>query len=69
MISGAGSPDIDPGTGRHVVGSFQVVHAARRHDRSGHRSAAASLFVFALVGAGLFTPLPGRILHAMLFGP
>ncbi len=52
-----------------IVGSFQVVHAARRHDRGAHRSAAVSLYVFALVGAGLFTLLPGRILHAVVFGP
>lgn len=26
------------------------------------------LYVFALIGAGIFTLLPGRIMHAVVFG-
>ena len=44
-----------------------VVHA-RRHNVSGHRKAMTSIFFGALVVAGLFTFLPGRIMHAVVFG-
>jgi uncharacterized membrane protein len=27
-----------------------------------------ALYIFALVGAGIFTLLPGRIMHAVVFG-
>jgi uncharacterized membrane protein len=45
-----------------------VLHA-RRHNVSGHRKAMISIFFGALVVAGLFTFLPGRIMHAVVFGP
>jgi uncharacterized membrane protein len=45
-----------------------VMHA-RRHRVAQHRSAMISIFVGALVIAGLFTLLPGRIIHAVVFGP
>jgi uncharacterized membrane protein len=44
-----------------------VLHA-RRHNVSGHRKAMTSIFFGALVVAGLFTFLPGRIMHAVIFG-
>ena len=44
-----------------------VLHA-RRHNVSGHRKAMTSIFFGALVAAGLFTFLPGRIMHAVVFG-
>ena len=44
-----------------------VLHA-RRHNVSGHRKAMTSIFFGALVVAGLFTFLPGRIMHAVVFG-
>lgn len=44
-----------------------ILHA--RHHRVGlHRRAMLSLFVGALVVAGLFTFVPGRIMHAVAFG-
>ena len=46
-----------------------AVWRAHRHDVSGHRIAMVSLFTGALVIAGLFTLLPGRIMHAVVFGP
>ena len=46
-----------------------AVSAARRHDVRRHRRAMAQLFVGALVIAGVFTFLPGRIMHAVVFGP
>jgi uncharacterized membrane protein len=41
---------------------------AHRHDVAGHRLTMIMIFSGALVVAGLFTLLPGRIMHAVLFG-
>jgi uncharacterized membrane protein len=46
-----------------------AVFAARRHDVRHHRRAMLGLFAGALVVAGIFTFLPGRIMHAVVFGP
>ena len=45
-----------------------VLHA-RRHDIARHRMAMLMLFTGALVIAGGFTFLPGRIMHAVVFSP
>src|SRR5438105_614195 len=45
-----------------------VLHA-RRHDIAQHRMAMLMLFTGALVIAGGFTFLPGRIMHAVVFSP
>jgi uncharacterized membrane protein len=45
-----------------------VLHA-RRHNVSAHKKAMTTIFFGALVIAGLFTLLPGRIMHAVVFGP
>jgi uncharacterized membrane protein len=45
-----------------------VMHA-RRHNIAQHRIAMLMLFTGALVIAGGFTFLPGRIMHAMVFSP
>jgi len=45
-----------------------AVLRAHRHDVARHRVAMIALFVGALVVAGLFTLLPGRIMHAVAFG-
>jgi uncharacterized membrane protein len=42
---------------------------ARRHNVRGHRITMISIFAGALVVAGLFTFVPGRIMHAVVFGP
>ena len=44
-----------------------VVHA-RRHRVIAHRNAMISMFAGALLIAGAFTFLPGRIMHAVAFG-
>jgi uncharacterized membrane protein len=44
-----------------------VLHA-RRHQIRQHRLAMISIFFGALVIAGLFTFVPGRIMHAVVFG-
>jgi len=44
-----------------------VLHA-RRHRVADHRKTMIWIFIGALVIAGLFTFMPGRIMHAMVFG-
>jgi uncharacterized membrane protein len=44
------------------------VLAARRHKVSTHSRAMISIFTGALVVAGLFTLVPGRIMHRVVFG-
>ena len=41
---------------------------ARRHNVRGHRITMISIFAGALLVAGLFTFVPGRIMHAVVFG-
>ena len=45
-----------------------AVLAAHRHAVERHRRVMIGIFVGALVIAGLFTFLPGRIMHAVVFG-
>jgi len=59
----------------HLISIFTVVTlvlaviAARRHAVARHRIAMISIFCGALVIAGLFTFVPGRIMHAVVLGP
>lgn len=46
---------------------FAILHA-RRHRVIQHRNAMLAMFAGALLIAGLFTLLPGRIMHAAAFG-
>ena len=46
-----------------------AVWRAHRHRVADHRRIMMALFSGALVVAGLFTLLPGRIMHAVVFGP
>lgn len=41
---------------------------AHTHRVTAHRGAMIKLYLFALIGAGIFTLLPGRIMHAVVFG-
>ena len=45
-----------------------AVWHARRHNVRGHKRAMISIFCGALVIAGLFTLMPGRTMHAVVFG-
>lgn len=45
-----------------------LVRAARRGDIRGHSSGVLWLFFAALIGAGAFTLLPGRLMHDVMFG-
>src|SRR5947199_2506421 len=59
----------------HLLSIFTLVAlplaiwAAHRHRVAAHRSAMISIFLGALVIAGVFTLLPGRIMHQVVFGP
>ena len=50
-----------------VMLSVAVYHA-RRHNIGAHKAAMTGMFFDALVIAGLFTLLPGRNMHAVVFG-
>ena len=67
-----------------IVGPFSPIHllsiyvpvmlvvgvlAARRHNVQRHRRTMIGLLAGALVIAGLFTFMPGRVMHAGVFGP
>ena len=67
----------------HQFGDFSLIHLlsiltlvslpwgvwnARRHRVARHRQTMLGLFIGALVIAGGFTFLPGRIMHTVLFG-
>ena len=67
-----------------LVGPFSPIHLlsilvlvtvplavwhAHTHRVEKHRGVMIKLYVFALIGAGVFTLLPGRIMHAVVFGP
>lgn len=45
-----------------------AVWHAHKHLVKQHRKAMISLYVLALVGAGIFTLLPGRVMHEVVFG-
>ncbi|MEO3387545.1 DUF2306 domain-containing protein [Mesorhizobium sp. CAU 1741] len=47
---------------------YRGVQAARQKRIPHHRGIMQGLFLGALVGAGLFTFLPGRIMHEVFFG-
>lgn len=59
----------------HLLSIFTLIMVplgvwrAHRHQVTGHRRIMIGVFSGALVVAGLFTLLPGRIMHAVVFGP
>jgi uncharacterized membrane protein len=66
---------VGPWSPIHLLSIFTLamlplaVWRAHRHDVAAHRRIMISLFLGALLIAGLFTLLPGRIMHAVVFGP
>jgi uncharacterized membrane protein len=65
---------VGPWSPIHLLSIFTLtvlpfaVWRAHRHDVAGHRRIMIFLFTGALVIAGIFTILPGRIMHTVLFG-
>lgn len=59
----------------HLLSIFSLIMLplgvwyAHRHRVRGHRITMISIFAGGLVIAGLFTFVPGRIMHAVAFGP
>lgn len=47
---------------------FNAIRAARRHDIARHRYSMVVLYVSGILIAGAFTFVPGRIMHAVVFG-
>jgi uncharacterized membrane protein len=66
---------VGPWSPIHLLSIFTLVTLplgvwmAHRHRVADHRRIMISIFSGALVIAGLFTLLPGRIMHAVVFGP
>jgi uncharacterized membrane protein len=66
---------VGPWSPIHLLSIFTLVMLplavwkAHRHEVAAHRRIMISLFLGALVVAGLLTLLPGRIMHAVVFGP
>lgn len=50
-----------------LVGLWQAIRTARQGRISAHRRYMKNLFAYALLLAGAFTFLPGRIMHQVLF--
>ena len=65
---------VGPWSPIHLLSIFTLamlplgVWRAHRHEVTAHRRIMISLFCGALVIAGLFTLVPGRIMHAVVFG-
>ena len=65
---------VGPWSPIHLLSIFTLVMLpigiwrARRHKVNAHRWTMTSIFVGALVIAGAFTLVPGRIMHSVLFG-
>ena len=51
-----------------IFGSVPAIRSARRGDIRAHRAQVAGMYFGGIVVAGLFTLLPGRLMHAALFG-
>ncbi len=51
-----------------LVGSWQAIAAARAGRIAEHRRHVGNLYSLALLTAGAFTLLPGRLMHKLLFG-
>jgi uncharacterized membrane protein len=66
---------VGPWSPIHLLSIFTLVMLpigvwrAHRHRVNAHRWTMISIFTGALVIAGLFTLVPGRIMHAVLFSP
>lgn len=50
-----------------MFGTVQAVRAARSGNIAAHRKQVIGLYLGGIVGAGLFTLLPGRIMNALVF--
>jgi uncharacterized membrane protein len=51
-----------------VFGVYGALHGAHTHNIREHKTAMISLYIGAILIAGSLTLLPGRIMHAVVFG-
>ena len=54
-------------SGVTIIGLLHALHNARKGNIRAHRAGMLWLFYAALVAAGAFTMLPGRVMHQVLF--
>jgi uncharacterized membrane protein len=50
-----------------LVGSWRAIVSARRHDIRTHKRIVTGLYLGGIIGAGLFTLVPGRIMNEVAF--
>ncbi len=55
-------------SGATLIAAPMIVYAARKKDIKAHKKHATRLYTGALIVAGLFTFLPGRLMWQMFFG-
>jgi uncharacterized membrane protein len=66
---------VGPWSPIHLLSIFSLVMlvvgvlAARDHNVGRHKTTMVSIYAGALIIAGLFTFVPGRIMHAVIIGP
>lgn len=51
-----------------LFGVYRAIVSARAHDIAGHRYAMLGVYAGGLLLAGAFAFMPGRIMHAVVFG-
>jgi uncharacterized membrane protein len=50
-----------------LIGGWRAIAAARRHDVRAHKRIVMGLYFGGIIGAGLFTLVPGRIMNEVAF--
>ncbi len=50
-----------------LVGAWRTISAARAHNIRAHKASVIGMYLGGIVGAGLFTLIPGRIMNAVVF--
>ncbi|MCC2610618.1 DUF2306 domain-containing protein [Neorhizobium petrolearium] len=50
-----------------LVGVWRAISAARAHNIRAHKASVIGMYIGGIVGAGLFTLIPGRIMNAVVF--
>ncbi|KGE01040.1 DUF2306 domain-containing protein [Rhizobium sp. YS-1r] len=50
-----------------LVGVWRAISAARAHNIRVHKASVIGMYIGGIVGAGLFTLIPGRIMNAVVF--
>lgn len=50
-----------------LVGAWRAISAARAHNIRAHKASVIGMYLGGIIGAGLFTLIPGRIMNAVVF--